>query len=95
MLKKSLFILTFGSLLMACGSNHQYHLNSYEKQGQKGFHATQAKKIIDKNEQNKDANKKAAEKQRQQQNATAAANAAANSKSKKSGQKHSGVFKFY
>ncbi len=66
-MKKLLIFAISVGVLTGC-ANNAYHLSSYEKEGQKGYHANQANKIIDKNAKNKEANKKAAEKAKRDQN---------------------------
>ncbi len=62
-----IFIICY-IFLLSCSSNNTYHMNSIEKEKLKGYHANQAKKIIDENEKNKEKNKKYAEKQRLEKN---------------------------
>lgn len=67
-MKKLLIFTMSAAILSGCAGNSAYHESSYEKEAQRGFHANQAKKIIDKNEKNKAANKKYAEKAKKEQN---------------------------
>jgi hypothetical protein len=90
-MKKILIFGAFVGLLSSCGGN-AYLLSSYEKEAQKGFHANQAKKIIDKNEKNKAINKKAAEKSKKEQNEHLNA---LNKNKGKGGVSNDRTFKFY
>ena len=64
-MKRILIFTVCVGFLCGCAGN-AYHLNSYEKEGQRGYHANQANKLIDKNEANKKANTKAAEKSKKE-----------------------------
>lgn len=54
--------------MASCSSSQGLKMDAVEKEKLRGFHAKQAKKIIDDNESNKSANKKAAEKSKTEQN---------------------------
>lgn len=90
-MRKMLLFVGCVVFLSGCAGN-AYHLNSYEKEGQKGFHANQANKLIDKNEANKNANKKAAEKSKSEQNDRLNA---LNKNKPKGGVMNTRSFKFY
>ncbi len=66
-MKKLLILTICAGILSGCAASGP-HESAFEKEQQRGFHAKQAKEIIDKNEKNKAANKKAAEKSKREQN---------------------------
>ena len=94
MLKRSSYLILVYALVVSlyscAGGSNAYHLDASEKEKQRGFHANEANKIIDKNKQNKNANAKNAEKNRQQTNSDAADKA-----KKKSSKKNQDKFSFY
>ncbi len=90
-MKKILIFTACVGFLCGCAGN-AYHLNSYEKEGQRGYHANEAKKIIDRNDKNKEANKKAAEKSKADQNDRLNA---LNKNKPKGGVMNTRSFKFY
>jgi len=90
-MKKILIFGAIAGILCSCSGN-AYLLSSYEKEAQRGFHAKQAKKIIDTNEKNKAANKKAAEKSKNEQNEHLNA---LNKNKAKNGANADRTFKFY
>jgi hypothetical protein len=67
-MRKLLILAIFAGFLSSCGSGAAYKLSAVDKEKQRGFHANQAKKIIDENEANKKANQKANEKSKAQLN---------------------------
>lgn len=90
-MKRLLIIGIMSICLFSCIGKKHYQLSAAERKNQKGFHANQAKKIIDKNAKNRSVNQKNAEKNRQKTNAEAAEKAASTKKTVK----HSGHFNFY
>ena len=89
-MKKLLILIVIGGFAASCAVSHK--MDPVEKEKLRGFHANQAKKIIDKNEANKNANKNASEKQK------IALNNHLNALNKNKGKgtsSNSGVFKFY
>ncbi|MBC7451815.1 MAG: hypothetical protein H7259_10035 [Cytophagales bacterium] len=88
---KRLLIITVMICLFSCSGKKHYHMSNHEQKNQKGYHATQAKKIVDKNAKNRASNQKTAEKNRQKTNEAASTKAADGKKPAK----HSGIFNFY
>ena len=89
-MKKLLILVILGGFAASCAMSHK--MDPVEKEKLRGFHANQAKKIIDKNEANKEANKKASEKQK------IALNNHLNTLNKNKGKGtagNNGAFKFY
>ncbi len=89
-MKKLLILVILGGFFANCAMSHK--MDSVEKEKLRGFHANQAKKIIDKNEANRDVNKKAAEKSK------IALNNHLNALNKNKGKGtagNNGAFKFY
>ena len=68
-MKRVLIFIACVGLLSACGGSGFYHMSESDKESQRGYHANQAKKLLDANEKNKKANQKAAEKSKTEQNA--------------------------
>ncbi len=66
-MRKVLILAVLVGFISSCSSN-AYKLSKVDKEEQRGFHAKQAKKIIDTNESNKKANQKANEKSKAQLN---------------------------
>ncbi len=96
MLKKYLYSAIYISLitLFSCaGSSTAYQMDATEKEKQRGYHANQANKIIDKNKSNRKANANAAEKNRRKTNEAAAETA--REKKKTSSGKGSTKYSFY
>ncbi len=98
MLKKSFYTIFFSSLMISvmyscAGNSTAYQMDATEKEKQRGYHANEANKIIDKNKANRSANAKSAEKNRQQTNR--AAEEAARAKKKSSSKKSQDKFTFY
>ncbi len=96
MLKKYLYsaIYVCTIMLISCGgSKTAYQMDATEKEKQRGYHANEANKIIDKNKSNRKANQNAAEKNRRKTNEAAAE--AAKEKKKSSSGKGSTKYSFY
>lgn len=78
MLKKylysAIYICTI-TLFSCAGSSTAYQMDATEKEKQRGYHANEANKIIDKNKSNRKANQTAAEKNRRKANEAAAESA--------------------
>ncbi len=89
---KQLLIFAIGAALLSACSGNAYRLSEYEKEAQRGFHANQAKKIIETNDKNKKINKKAAEKSKKEQNDHLNA---LNRNKTKNGTTNNRTFKFY
>lgn len=81
------------TLYSCAGNSTAYQMDASEKEKQRGYHANEANRIIDKNKQNRSANAKSAEKNRQQTNNAAAE--AAKTKKKSSSKKSQNKFTFY
>ena len=90
-MKKLLILAVLGGFLASCSAG-SYKMDPVEKEKLRGFHANQAKKIIDQNEANKAANKKAAEKSKAAYNNHLNA---LNGNKAKGTAGNNGVFKFY
>jgi predicted glycosyltransferase len=96
MLKKYLYSATYICLitLFSCaGSSTAYQMDETEKEKQRGYHANEANKIIDKNKSNRKANQRAAEKNRKKTNEAAAETA--KEKKKTSTGKSTSKYSFY
>jgi len=81
------------TLLSCAGSSTAYQMDATEKEKQRGYHANEANKIIDKNKSNRKANQNAAEKNRRKTNEAAAESA--REKKKTSSGKGSTKYSFY
>jgi hypothetical protein len=96
MLKKYLYsaIYVCSITLFSCaGSSTAYQMDATEKEKQRGYHANEANKVIDKNRSNRKANQSAAEKNRRKTNEAAAETA--REKKKTSSGKGSTKYSFY
>ncbi|MDB5274731.1 MAG: hypothetical protein JWO58_3098 [Chitinophagaceae bacterium] len=97
MLKKYIYSAIYISsivLLSCAGSSTAYQMDATEKEKQRGYHANEANKIIDKNKSNRKANQRGAEKDRQKAN-QAAAESAREKKKTSSGKPASTKYSFY
>jgi hypothetical protein len=97
MLKKYLYSAVYicSIALFSCASSSTaYQMDATEKEKQRGYHATEANKVIDKNRSNRKANQRGAEKNRQKTN-QAAAEAAKEKKKTSSGKSGSTKYSFY
>lgn len=90
-MKRLLIIGLMLASLVSCLGKKQYYMSKQEKSNQKGYHANNANKIVDKNAKNRSVNQKASEKNRQNTNEAAAEKAKTKGKSKRP----SGEFQFY
>ena len=71
-MKRLLIIGLMLASLVSCLGKKQYYMSKQEKSNQKGYHANNANKIVDKNAKNRSVNQKASEKNRQNTNEAAA-----------------------
>ena len=81
------------TLLSCAGSSTAYQMDETEKEKQRGYHANEANKIIDKNKSNRKANQNAAEKNRRKTNEAAAE--AAKEKKRSAAGKGTTKYSFY